>query len=329
MKPTTPGPKEWTPAEVYGPNRRVASPEHPIGLCWPPRIRPKNPRNELAGSGYTPEFFAAHEEETEWTLTYEPPELTPAQIFDITSRARCPICAEGKNFRRYKGMQTGIVVDQIVECDCDRHGRTRNLWMRLAPARYRHIRLDTLQPNATSKLPLEKQKEFISVFQKHREDSYFLQGDAGTGKTHFGMALLFDAVERWSLAASDPLLYDQSVWRINTRELLDDYWRYKIGEGELPYVNPKQLLWFADRGHKISLFLDEFDKFAPNKFRIDTLQEIVDAVYVGQGQVVSISNTCLAKLLKEWADFSSAPALLRRIAGEEANGRVLTFKAKR
>jgi hypothetical protein len=64
------------------------------------------------------------------------------------------------------------------------------------------------------------------------------------------------------------------------------------------------------------LFLEEIDKIAYQKFKTDTLFELVDAMYENNGQLVFNTNLTLAEFEAQFHP-PNGPAFTRRI-GEQA-----------
>lgn len=75
------------------------------------------------------------------------------------------------------------------------------------------------------------------------------------------------------------------------------------------------------------MFLDGIDKFNPTKYKLDTLFELINAVYEEGGQVVAVGNATVPKLQKIWGEFTDPDAIIRRIRGEEATGKQIEFRA--
>ena len=179
-------------------------------------------------------------------------------------------------------------------------------------------------------MSLSEQAKNIEILRADPSGNYLLSGDAGTGKTHFSMALLRHATMRWT----NDIFYHKdyprkSIFRVNAKQILDEHHQWTLKkEGDNtrePEVTQKNIKALAREGFKVSLFIDEIDKFGPTKFRIDTLLELAGAVDETKGQLVAVSNASMVKLQQLWAGFDSADAILRRFAGREASGQNLEF----
>jgi hypothetical protein len=321
-KNTTNGPV-WSPVDIY---------LHPSRCSpMPPRMVPMSAL--VAGRRFTPEFIAAFLGETEWDLIDDLVFLNPGDIASIVNHgAPCPVCAEGRDWPRYQGLTTGLVICIRVDHGCRRQIQIGNMWRRVMPElRYRHIRLDNLEPSSMSLLPLKKQREYIDTLKQNPATSVLLGGKAGTGKTHLSVALLYGAIERWYEAwEDDARLSDQSVfWIEQTGELLDQIQNDKQpvprADVDPPLVTVREIRRLRRLGQKVTLVMDEFAQFNPTDVRLANLEQLVGAVYTGGGQIVAVTNVTMTDIEKKWAGFSSGDSVLRRIYGPEANGRYLKF----
>jgi DNA replication protein DnaC len=308
----------WSTSDIY---------LHPSPLSsMPPRMIPMS--TLVASRRFTQEFVEAFLAETQWDLIDDLARLTPGDLARIVNHgAPCPVCEQGRNWRRHRGQDTGLVICMEVDHGCRRHIQIGNMWRKVMPElRYRHIRLDDLEPSSLSLLPKEKQQEYIDILREKREASVFLGGKSGGGKTHLSIALLFDAVERWYLAwEEDPALCDQSVfWIEHTGEFLEQIYNSNQSKPRLdvepPLVTVREIRRLRKLGHKVTLVLDEFGRFNPTDYRMDALQQLLAAVYLGHGQVIAVSNETLSDLEKKWAGFFAGESIERRLCGPEANG---------
>jgi DNA replication protein DnaC len=308
----------WSPTNIY------LSGSGPI----PPRIGPT--AFLVASKRFTREFIDAFLAEQHWDLLDDLPSLTPEDIDAIVNRGlKCPICTEGRDWPRYRGRDSAIVICLQVDHGCKHYVRIGMQWRKLVDDRYLRIRLDDLEPSGLSRLPKIRQAEYIETLQQNPDSSYMFAGESGMGKTHFGYALAYDAVERWSFACEEnPQLGEQSVFWVDTSDLLDSIQKYKKAQQDQrpdddppkpPAVTADQITRLAKLGHKVCLILEEFDKFSPTQPRLDNLHDVVGAIYKGKGQVIAISNDTVEVLKEKWRDFSSNGPILRRIAGPEAN----------
>jgi DNA replication protein DnaC len=318
---------KWPATKVYREQYRGTEP-------WPPQVHPADgpESNEKAKRIYTDEFYDALLSETEWTRMFPLPELTKLEIDAIIKGGECPVCQQGSNWVWQVGTLTSIIFATLHPHGCYQYVRTGLLWRGLVKGKFQDVRLATLEPDPYfSKLPVTTQKHYILKFQQRPDSSYLLAGDAGTGKTCFAHALLFDAIERSSRAAAlNPQLGEPSCFSVKTRTLLEEIYRYQQDPKKAapPSLTAAHIENLGKAGYRVLLNLDELDKIVPTQTRLDNLQELVDAVYLHGGQIVATSNLFLPKLEKKWQGVSSSDAsILRRIIGErDANGCYLAFE---
>jgi hypothetical protein len=309
----------WSPTNIY------LSGSGPM----PPRIAPTT--FLVATKRFTPEFIEASLAEQHWDLLDDLPSLTPKDIDAIVNQGlKCPICAKGRDWLRYQGRDSGIVICRQVDHGCKHYVRIGMQWRKLVDDdRYLGIRLDELKHSSLSRLPKARQQQYIEHLQQSPDSSYLFAGEPGMGKTHFGYALAYDAIERWSFACEEnPQLGEQSVFWVDTSDLLDKTQEHKHllqvrrPDDDLPKppaVTADQITRLAKLGHKVCLVLEDFEKFGPTQPRLDHLHDLLNAIYKGKGQVVAISNYTESVLTEKWREFSSAGPVLRRITSPEAN----------
>jgi hypothetical protein len=264
-------------------------------------------------------------------------DLTDEEYQIVRDGGACPRCAAAGYNRRIRGTVTGIVaLYRQSKCPCKFAKFFVSVWydLKFVPERFRSVTLDSLVPVGapTSKLPVEMQAKVITGLQANPDSSYLLCGDAGTGKTHFSSALFHRAVREWARKAfEEEAMWERSVFRFNTKAILDQQVAWATKENgdntKEPDLTPNRIRKLAGKGHKVCLFFDELDKFNPTKFKMDCLFELVDAIYETKGQVVAVGNATVPKLQKVWADYDSCDAIIRRIRGEEADGKQIEFKA--
>jgi hypothetical protein len=319
---------EWTRADIYLDGASLMMP-------MPPRMV-LNMTPNVAAKIYRPEFLARLVAAPKWNPLDSPTLLTRDEITAMVNRGiPCPVCRRGLDWLRYQDETTGIIICWPSDHQCERYWQVGNLWRKLVRReRYRGIRLDNLEPNEISKLPPVKQAEHIATFKQHPDSSYLMCGRALTGKTYFAHALLYRAVERWSLAwAGDDKLGDQSVfWIDHTGLLLDDIQQWKLHHRDVPRpkrpaVTAEEINRLQDQGQHVALFLDEVEKFGATEPRLTNLHELLLAIDAGQSQVVAMSNGTQTVLKKKWAEFPSlAEPIIRRLCGAESNGYYLQFR---
>jgi DNA replication protein DnaC len=307
--------RAWSPTNIY---RSGSGPDVP-------RMSPVTAL--VANRRFTQEFIEAFLAEQHWDLIDVLASLTPEDIDVIVNRgAKCPVCASGRDWLRYQGRDSGIIICQRVEHDCKHYIQVGLQWRRLVDdERYLGIRLAGLKPSSLSRLPKAKQVEYIERLQESPDSSYLFSGPPGVGKSHFGYALAYDAVERWVEAwGENPRLGDQSVFWVDTSDWLDSIQRYKLHRDDdeppdQPIVTAAHITSLGKLGHQVCLILEDFEKFPATQPRLDNLHDLVAAVYKAKGQIIAISNDTAEVLAEKWKSFSSGEPILRRIIGPEAN----------
>ena len=287
----------WTRERVYaGAEGYVPSPG-PMGMYpMPPRPNLDDERNPRRRSSFTEEFHKELLREEKWVYLDDITRLTAEEEQVIRDGGKCLRCSVDGYKLRLRGSITGIVIHRREKCPCNFWKLFLGVWhdTKLVPERFRKVTMDTLVGSTISKMPIDLQKPIILGLQANREGSYLLVGDAGTGKTHFSFALFHHAVRAWAIKAfEDDAMYERSVFRFNTKSLLDQHVAWATKENgddtQYPDLTVKKIKTLANKEHKVRLFLDEIDKFNPTKFKLDTLFELIDAVYENAGQVVAVS----------------------------------------
>jgi len=339
MTPSAPGEAEtyWTRERVYTGAIGYVPIPGPLGMYpMPPRPNLTDERDSRRHSCFTEEFRAELLRETDWQYIDEYTLLTDEEAQVVRDGGACPRCSQDGYNLRLIGSVTGIVIRRRRKCTCEFLKTLMSVWNnpKLVPERFRSVNLSSLVPVGppTSRLPIEMQAKVIAALQKNPDRSYLLVGDAGTGKTHFSYGLFRHAVFTWAQEAfADDAMWERSVFRFNAKVLLDSHvaWATKENDDDtkVPDLTVKKIKVLFNKGHKVRLFLDEIDKFNPTKFKLDTLFELVDAVYEEGGQIVAVGNASVPKLHKLWGDFTDPDAIIRRIRGEEASGSQIEFRA--
>jgi hypothetical protein len=315
--------EEWTPEDCYLEPSRWKE--------WPVRLVPMGAK--VAARRFTGKFIAGVQAETRWDPMDALACLTPDNIALMVNQGiQCPVCVQGLDWVRFRGLDSGIIVSIQKDHGCERHACVGKLWRFLVPKKqYRDIRLASLKPSSKTSLPEPIHQGLIHTMQQYPESSFLMAGPVNTGKTHSGYSLLYEAVDRWSTAwAGDPNLGDQSVfWIEHTGALLDDIQTWKLNRKDprvkQPAVTAEQIHRLIARGHKVFLGLDELDKFSATEPRLNNLYELIVAVDDGEGQIIAMANKTQTRLKQDWADFTAGSAIIRRLCGSAARGRYLKF----
>ncbi len=208
---------------------------------------------------------------------------------------------------RSKGQVTGHIVRFPYDCACKKPLKLHYHWNgpNGVPAHFRDVRMATLEPSNRSKLAPEHQLSLIHQIQDRPNDSYFLCGAPGSGKTHLMTALYRTALETW--VDLDAVLAKQriAVFRITASVLLDQHVQYEKKSFDddttpIPLVPVAKFQWPIADGYGVCLFIEELDKIIPSEFKLNKLCQLVDIVWASNGQLVATSNKSPAQLLKKW-----------------------------
>jgi hypothetical protein len=318
---------KWSRETIYRPEYLESGP-------MPPRVHPLDgPESEAeARRIYSPEFYNALliPEESTWI----DPEchLIQPEIDILIAGGECPLCSVGLDWRRQRGDLTGITVAVQVGCDCERHIRTGKQWRAMVPPKFQGSRFSILKPYPGSRLPMATQAQYIKSIQQNRTCSHLFGGDAGTTKTTFGYALLFEALERANLAAEqDPDHQEPCCFWVRTSTLLEQIHLFQLAgnnpeNAEVPTITAQRIIQLGKKGIKVFLGLDELEKVGRTENRLNNLHDLIMACNDWGGQIVGMANLTAEALRAKWKDFSG-DAIIMRLTSEEHNGRYLEFKA--
>jgi hypothetical protein len=81
------------------------------------------------------------------------------------------------------------------------------------------------------------------------------------------------------------------VWRITAKDLLEQFRRYECGSTNTqPLVSRRRINSAVKEGRIPHLFLEEIDKVKGTDFKLNSLFEVIDALYEQEGQLVLNSN---------------------------------------
>jgi ATPase family associated with various cellular activities (AAA) len=260
--------------------------------------------------------------------------LTDEEVALVEAGKECPKCHDTKTYWVTQACKnSGVPVQFPYNCPCITVRQITALWNQLVSPRWRHVRLHTLEPvgEPINALPIKLQEWLIATLIENDKNAipanYLFTGEAGTGKTHFAMALLRRAVMRWAAARKvNPKLDAQSVFYVNAKELLDQHHRKVMNVDDLavpePVVTGPKLRRLGSAGYSISLFIDEIDKITLSEFKMGVLLDLVNSLYEYRDkcQIVAISNKPLLSLRKVWQPYEAGEAIIRRICMPEAGG---------
>lgn len=317
----------WTKETIYN------DPE--TRLTLPPRFDDSDLDRFRLGyyHRFTPEFVEELKRETTW-VPIEDCSLSLPEAVGVAIGERktvCPLCKGNLEvIRLHRGMVTGLEVRRTLRCICPKYIAFARAWKDV-PSRFRSVTLSELEATNRQGISLERQAEIIALMQAHPADSYFLFGEAGTGKTHFATALYHDAV--WRAVEAQYRRGDvyTSVWRVTASVLLNQHVEWERGNKDdetslvsRPTITEQLIQSAARNGYRPCLFIDEIDKFVPSEFKLSRLGEIIDAVYAAEGQIVATSNKSIDTLMAKWGT-DEALTILRRI-GAGPNAQEIEFK---
>jgi DNA replication protein DnaC len=335
----------WTQDRIYRPphDKPRLDPDGTrsrIQVLMPPRVdwnevEQARVNGKTTYGRFTEEFFQELLRETEMLYIDEITPLTSLEENEVEAGRPCPRCFHGAYYLRLRGKVTGIITQVRVTCPCEVI-KSINVWFHnpsIVPQRYWGAKLATLQPVEfpTSLLPVDQQREIISILRNDPTRSFLLCGGTRRGKTHFSMALFHEALKRWAIAGyGDLQLSEISVFRTNTKRLLDEHVAWasrKPGQRiELPSITVERIGWLAKQGNRPCLYLDEIDKVNMTQFKITVLFELVDAISQVHGQIVAVSNAQYDKLRELWGKYDdTAAAILSRICFEGERGAIIDF----
>ena len=233
-----------------------------------------------------------------------------------------------------KGEATGIErTKSEIRCPCTVFRLFWKEFIRTVPLHDQFIKIEELKASNKCRLPIEQQEANLALVKRNLDSSFLMFGPAGTGKTTLTIALYRKAVANWAhrswlnyLNNVKPL--PQSVWRVSAKTLLDQFHSYAISrervdqEGNTkpvpaPEVNREKIVAAAQAGLKPRLFLEEIDKIKPTRFRLDSLFEVIDAIYENNGQIVINTNMTQEQLAEFFGDTDErGPVFIRRITDE-------------
>jgi hypothetical protein len=275
---------------------------------------------------FTREFAAELLRETEWESQIDFVPDLPRDVMDPVGdgEMQCPLCNDTRVVNvPHKGKLTGLLVLYGQRCPCIVYRRFRTVWTANVERDFQNVILSKMEPTTEVALSAETQKGILDYVKSHREDSFFLFGPPGTGKTTVSVGLYRIALFMSIQEQEKRRVHYTNVWRVMASVLLDEHVaKAKEEDPENPAPTPtvtiQKIKNVVAKGCRPRLFLDELDKVIMTPFKRNRLIEIVDAVYANGGQIVATSNMNKAQLIREWGE-DTAGTILRRI--KEGQGR--------
>jgi hypothetical protein len=273
---------------------------------------------------FTEEFKVELARETKWVAEETMPALDRAHREPVGRRLmRCPVCDdEGYVWLLHRGETTGVPMYRTEKCLCE-YFHTFWVWWARVPERFRQVHLNHVAPIPNAKIGIDRQAKIIEALRAKPNDSYYLFGPPGTGKTHLSFALYRWAAHRNAEAKFFDRQVPTHVWRIGANALLQECVDWEMRDRNdhncavpAPTVSRRLIERVAAAGYAPSLYLDELDKIKPSEFKLATLCDIIDAIYEAKGQLVVTSNKSLAELSAKWGS-DEAESIVRRIGGDQ------------
>ena len=284
---------------------------------------------------FTNEFRAELNREEKWENV--PPGLrlsfTPEEQKAIGLRERpCHFCNDSvsRSFDVIRvGKVTGLRIAFPTPCKCITYKRFWEHW-RQVDTRFQDADLDTLTPRALMAISVESQAAIIKLLKGAPDESFFLCGPAGTGKTHFATALYRRVLLNSMINQFHSDTITDHVWRRSTVTLLNEHMAWNSRDQHNPHcetpapsLTTATIRSVARAGFRPCLFLDEFDKVSMTSPKASCLNDLVDAVYANNGQLVTTSNKTFEQLEKKW-DPDDVASLVRRF-GKGAEASIVKF----
>ena len=265
---------------------------------------------ELVRGRLTPEFLAWVNTGEEWVLDSSTKIKYPMALSEPvgTGELECPFCKGTTEYGvPHVGVTSGMRMIRYRDCPCMLWTRFWKAWKEV-PERFAKANLKTMVPMATMSISLERQREIRDELRDKPNDSYYLYGPVGTGKTYFATALYRIALMNALKEQFEKELRCTSVWRISALQLLKentDWNQRDLKDPNCPIPAPtltaKMIELVAKKyGQRPCLFLDELDKFAMTDAKAAVLWEIVDEVYKHNGQLVTTANFGYDQLIAKW-----------------------------
>jgi hypothetical protein len=238
----------------------------------------------------------------------------------------CPICDGTEHYGLlHTGKITGIEAVFDWNCSCRYYRSYWRIWgdKNIVPPHFETACLSDLKPSSLNKMTIKAQQEIITLVKAFPQDSYFIHGPAGTGKTYLSMCLLENAVANRAMGLFEKrkgATPERTIFRVSTKTWVDDMynWKYQpFGNNddriEIPALNQDRIrsLAKANPGAHICVIFDEIDKFGPTDARLLELFEITNALSEVDAQMITTSNLSPDELIRRWKSPHAEPILRR------------------
>jgi hypothetical protein len=212
----------------------------------------------------------------------------------------------------------------------------------IVPHRFRNAFFRNLASDPQNKMTKTMQDEIITELRAHPDDSMLIYGPAGTGKTHFSLALLEKAVAAWAKQNFYKLpgaSAERSIFRVSTKTWVDEMFAYKYadfkeedGRPPIPKLNVNVIRALAKNPNvHIFVIFDEIDKFGGTDARLIELFEIVNLLSEVGAQIIATSNQSPEQIKRRWKNSEHTDPILRRFYDNTGGAprRILVFTLPR
>lgn len=214
------------------------------------------------------------------------------------STSDCPLC-----------FGTGMIMGDngARRCECEKR-RVRAEFFARIPAEFGVPRLNEIKPDA-GRHP--RQAGAIAGIRENPEESYFIFGANGTGKTFLGWALCVNAFE-----------IGRKVVVADLDRLLKDWRKYQFGFGgpeeerDLSWRPPLLAEDLQQSGRQYTIFLDEIGATSPTEYAAKEFFHLLKAAHEFGHQVVTTCNVNPQALQAHWSrqDEFWGNSIARRLA---------------
>jgi DNA replication protein DnaC len=195
--------------------------------------------------------------------------------------------------------------DGFRRCECETR-RARQSFFDRIPVEFGVPRLDHVKPDP-GRHP--KQAQAIEAIRTSPNESYFIFGANGAGKTFLSWALCVHAFEAGRKVVVNDL-----------DRLLKDWRKYEFGRrGEEPdYIWRPSLLAedLQQGGRKYTVFLDEIGATSPTEYAAKEFFHLLKAAHEFEHQIITTCNVSPRELQEHWSRQDSfwGNSIARRLA---------------